>query len=205
MVSLTDLYASSFGTQTNQKKSSASDVASSSSGSYGSKKITGKMASMEEDWDKELEEGEAVVVAHEVDRYLLDPIEKPPNGTEFNILVWWRINGSKYPNMQVVAKDVLAIQVSRVASESCFSTGKRVIDPHRSSLTPRSVEALICLQNWLRSDSITSLEYEPTPEEMEWFEAVEKEQEVEDREQSEKLDNLAKASKAAKTAKTSKK
>ncbi|KAK9940876.1 hypothetical protein M0R45_017516 [Rubus argutus] len=160
--------------RTNQKKSSASDVASSSSDSYGSKKITGKMASMEEDWDKELEEGEAVVVAHEVDRYLLNPIEKPPNGTEFNILVWWRINGSKCPNMQVVAKDVLAIQVSRVASESCFSTGKRVIDPHRSSLTPRSVEALICLQNWLRSDSITSLEYEPTPEEMEWFEAVEK-------------------------------
>ncbi|KAK9929235.1 hypothetical protein M0R45_026341 [Rubus argutus] len=126
VVSLTNLYASSFGTQTNQKKSSASDVASSSSDNYGSKKITRKMASMEEDWDKELEEGEAVVVAHEVDRYLLDPIEKPPNGTEFNILVWWRINGSKYPNMQAAARDVLAIQVSTVASESCFSTGKRV-------------------------------------------------------------------------------
>ena len=76
--------------------------------------------------------------------------------------------------MLIIAKDVLAIQVSTVASESCFSTGKRVIDPHRSSLTPRSVDALICLQNWLRSDSITSLEYEPTAEEMEWFEAVEK-------------------------------
>ena len=123
---------------------------------------------MLEDWEKDLEDGNAVVVAHEVDRYLLDPIEKASG--DFNILTWWRLMGTKYPNLQGVAKDVLSIQVSTVASESSFSTGKRVIDPHRSSLSPRSVEALICLQNWLRSDAITSLAYTPTPEEMEWFE-----------------------------------
>ena len=76
--------------------------------------------------------------------------------------------------MQAVARDVLAIQVSTVASESSFSTGKRVIDPHRSSLTPRTVEALICLQNWLKSDAIMGLQYIPSIEEMGWFEDVEK-------------------------------
>lgn len=127
-------------------------------------------ALMLEDWEND--NGNAIVVSHEVDRYILDPLEKLT--TEFDILAWWRLNGPKYPNLQLVAKDVLAIQVSSVASESSFSTGKRVIDPHRSSLTPRSIEALICLQNWLKSDSILNLPYAPTPEEIEFFEATEK-------------------------------
>ncbi|CAN1337980.1 Putative AC transposase [Linum perenne] len=40
-----------------------------------------------------------------------------------------------------------------VSSESTFSTGGRVLDAFRSSLTPRIVEALICTQDWLRADS----------------------------------------------------
>ncbi|KAL6125233.1 hypothetical protein ACLB2K_073292 [Fragaria x ananassa] len=114
------------------------------------------------------------IVSHEVDRYLLDPIEDPPEGEDWKLLDWWKLNGSKYPNLQLVAKDVLAIQVSTVASESCFSTSKRVIDPFRSSLSPRTVEALICFQNWLRSESIQNLEYLPTIEDILFYEKAEK-------------------------------
>ncbi|GJX35783.1 monodehydroascorbate reductase [Tanacetum coccineum] len=38
-----------------------------------------------------------------------------------------------------------------VASESAFSTGGRVIDKFRSCLTPKTAEALLCTQDWLRS------------------------------------------------------
>ncbi|GER35061.1 BED zinc finger [Striga asiatica] len=187
IVTLTDLYASMNGVPNSSTKKAYGDETGSGS-SCSSNKLTGKKAKMMEDWKKDLEDVGAVVVAHEVDRYLLDPIEKPGPGVDFDILSWWRLMEGKYPNLQALAKDVLAIQVSTVASESSFSTGKRVIDPHRSSLTPRSVEALICLQSWLKSDAITTLAYTPTPDEIEWLEKTEQELDQEEREHREKLD-----------------
>jgi hypothetical protein len=45
-----------------------------------------------------------------------------------------------------MARDILAIPVSTVASESAFSTGGRVIETFRSSLKEEMTEALICAQ-----------------------------------------------------------
>ena len=44
----------------------------------------------------------------------------------------------------MIARDVLAIHVLMVASESTFGTRGWVLDTFRTSLTPRIVEALIC-------------------------------------------------------------
>lgn len=48
----------------------------------------------------------------------------------------------------------MAVPFSTVAFELAFSTGGCVLDPFRSSPTPKMVEALICGQNWLRSSPI---------------------------------------------------
>ncbi|KAH9762982.1 BED-type domain-containing protein [Citrus sinensis] len=89
-------------------------------------------------------------VIYEVERYLKDPIEDPSN-LKLNVLLWWRVNGSRYPILEKIARDVLAVPISIVASESAFSTGRRIIDEYRSSLTPAMVEALIYTENWLQS------------------------------------------------------
>jgi hypothetical protein len=48
----------------------------------------------------------------------------------------------------------MAIPVTTVASESVFSTGGRVISPHRSRLAPKTVEGLMCMQAWSRADML---------------------------------------------------
>ena len=55
-----------------------------------------------------------------LDRYLLEPSEDP-DVEYFDILMWWKMNSSRYQVISQIARDVLAIPVSTVASESTFS------------------------------------------------------------------------------------
>ncbi|KAM3374597.1 hypothetical protein P3S68_013311 [Capsicum galapagoense] len=87
----------------------------------------------------------------ELGKYLAKEIESDLD--QFDILGWWKVNEPRFPILAEMARDVLAIPISSVASECAFSTGGRVIDPFRSSLTPKLVQSLICLQDWLRSES----------------------------------------------------
>ncbi|KAF1866272.1 hypothetical protein Lal_00024276 [Lupinus albus] len=76
----------------------------------------------------------------------------PDQGGDFDILAWWKVNEIKYPTLQRNARDLLAIPISTVTSEYSFSTECRILTPHRSRLRPNTVEALMCLQDWLRGD-----------------------------------------------------
>jgi hypothetical protein len=60
------------------------------------------------------------------------------------------VNSSRFPVLARLARDVLPILVSTVASESVFSTSGRILDDFRTSLTPFMVEALVYTQDWLR-------------------------------------------------------
>ncbi|KAL4313239.1 hypothetical protein GQ457_01G027380 [Hibiscus cannabinus] len=84
----------------------------------------------------------------ELEKYLSEEVE--PNDLNFDILEWWSGSQMRYPVLALMARDVLAIPISTVASESAFSTEGRVLDSFRTSLTPRIAEALICSQDWLR-------------------------------------------------------
>nr|KAJ0187061.1 hypothetical protein LSAT_V11C900492060 [Lactuca sativa] len=69
---------------------------------------------------------------------------------DFDILVWWKNNASRYPILSRMAKDLLGIQISTVASESAFSTSGRIIDSYRANLSAPIIEALVCTQDWVR-------------------------------------------------------
>ncbi|TYK01651.1 zinc finger BED domain-containing protein RICESLEEPER 2-like isoform X3 [Cucumis melo var. makuwa] len=56
-----------------------------------------------------------------------------------------------------VARDIYSIPISTVPSEFAFSTGGRVLDSFRSSLTPQTAEELICAQNWIQSKPLDDM------------------------------------------------
>ncbi|KAG7532681.1 Zinc finger BED-type [Arabidopsis thaliana x Arabidopsis arenosa] len=90
----------------------------------------------------------------ELDTYLRDKVENPQvmMGLEFDVLSWWKVNSGKYPILSEMARDLFAMQVSSVASESAFSTSGRVINSYRSCLTSYMVEVLMCSEQWLKQD-----------------------------------------------------
>ena len=126
---------------------------------------------MEEEIDDyfiELEKEKQLAAKGELERYLDEFSEKFT--LEFDILAWWKVNSVRFRTLSKVAKDVLAIQSSTVASESAFSTGGRTLDRFRSSLTPITAEVLICCQDWLRNSN-KPIQIEEILEELESFES----------------------------------
>ncbi|KAK9286449.1 hypothetical protein L1049_014846 [Liquidambar formosana] len=104
-------------------------------------------------WAKHIEEKDGCGSKSEVDKYLAESKEEEVE--KFDILAWWKRNSFRYPTLSKLARDLLALLVSTVASESAFSTGGRIIDPFRSNLSPNMVEALIYTQNSIRASSTT--------------------------------------------------
>ncbi|KAA1063715.1 hypothetical protein PGTUg99_050177 [Puccinia graminis f. sp. tritici] len=87
----------------------------------------------------------------ELDLYLQEPtvdIDSP----SFDLLIWWKVNSLQFPTLARMAKIILMIPMTSIASESAFSTGGRVLSDSRSRLKPETLEALVCGQDWIFHD-----------------------------------------------------
>ena len=54
--------------------------------------------------------------------------------------------------LSIIARDVLTVHVSIVASEAAFSAGGRVVKKKRCNLSPESIEAVVYLKDWNLAD-----------------------------------------------------
>jgi len=95
----------------------------------------------------------------------------------FDILSWWKGMEPSFPILAAMARDLLSVQASTVASESAFSFSGRVLSIRRTRLTSAAVEMCICLKDHLdavdRIQDKTSLEDQVTIEEQIHDEEVE--------------------------------
>ena len=89
----------------------------------------------------------------EVDAYLEDGVVFHDSEVDppFDTLRWWRENNNKYKVLSIMTCDILSIPITTVASESAFSAGGRIIDPHRASLGTDTVQFLTCGADWIRA------------------------------------------------------
>ncbi|XP_075077365.1 zinc finger BED domain-containing protein RICESLEEPER 2-like [Nicotiana tabacum] len=102
---------------------------------------------------RQKEDSGSVGAKSELERYISEgPEPLSDDSDDFKILDWWKINAPRFPILSELARDVLAIPISSVASECAFSNGGRILDSFRSSLTPRLVQSLVCVQDWFRCE-----------------------------------------------------
>ncbi|KAL4290103.1 hypothetical protein GQ457_14G015540 [Hibiscus cannabinus] len=147
LTSLFEFYASSQPPASQMKSSS---MESSGHGDGGIRKLKG--TNLRKDVVNEVELFDTSETT-ELDKYLGDKCVRETD--DFDILSWWSMQTMNYPILMRIARDILTIPGCTVASESAFSTGGRVLDSFRTSLTPRLVEALICTQDWIRASHNT--------------------------------------------------
>ncbi|KAL5715186.1 hypothetical protein ACHQM5_017046 [Ranunculus cassubicifolius] len=83
----------------------------------------------------------------QLEMYLEEPRRKIHE--PLDVLDYWKSNQFRYPELARMARDILSIPISTVASEAAFSVGGRVIDQFRSALLPENVESLVCSNDWL--------------------------------------------------------
>jgi hypothetical protein len=99
---------------------------------------TNPYAFMDSQYDLYLEAEQSMGCNNELDKYLVENCEGKKD-VNFDVLLWWKTNSSRYQVLSKMARDVLAIPVSTVASESAFSTRGCILDPFQSSLSPDMV------------------------------------------------------------------
>ncbi|XP_065893497.1 uncharacterized protein [Dysidea avara] len=60
-------------------------------------------------------------------------------------ICWWKVNGSRFPHLENLARKYLAIPVTSTPSERVFSVAGIVVDKRRAALTPEMIDALVFL------------------------------------------------------------
>uniref|UniRef100_A0A803MQT2 Transposase n=1 Tax=Chenopodium quinoa TaxID=63459 RepID=A0A803MQT2_CHEQI len=93
-------------------------------------------------------------VMNKLDRFIHECIGLEEE--ELDALTWWGIDGHRYPVLKCIARDILVVPLSTVASESAFSTGGRTLDPFRSSLTPKDGSSPYLFTRLVKSKGIAN-------------------------------------------------
>ena len=135
-------------TQFRRRVSDRSVALAASCSSANTRGSRGDGSDMFDDYESYIQSQRTNVERSRLDLYLEETPRKLND--ELNILEFWSKSSMRYTELASMARDILAVPISSVASEQAFSMSRKVITPNRASLKPKTIEALMCLQDWYR-------------------------------------------------------
>ena len=81
--------------------------------------------------------------------YLEEPRLYKKQNSKLEVLSWWKEHYNQFPDLSLMARDLMSIPITTVAFESSFSTGKKILTLYRSRHLLENVEATLCTKIWL--------------------------------------------------------
>ena len=81
--------------------------------------------------------------------YLEEPRLDKKQNSKLEVLSWWKEHYNQFPELSLMAQDLMSIPITIVASESVLALGKKILTPYQSRLLPENVEATLCTKSWL--------------------------------------------------------
>ena len=81
--------------------------------------------------------------------YLEEPRLHKKQNSKLEVLSWWKEHYNWFPELSLMARDLMSIPITIVASKSSFSTRKKILTPYRSCLLPENVEVTLYTKSWL--------------------------------------------------------
>ncbi|CAJ2676966.1 unnamed protein product [Trifolium pratense] len=68
---------------------------------------------------------------------------------DMDVLQWWKSNNSRFPDLSILACDLLSVPITTVASDFEFCMGSRVFNKYKDRMLPMNVETRMCTRSWL--------------------------------------------------------
>ena len=96
-------------------------------------------------------------LSSELEFYLRNDLQSTLDETQIenlDVLGWWKSVKNQYPVISSIARDLLVVSMSTVASELAFSACRRILDEKRSKRTGETVEMLLGFKDWLDAEAI---------------------------------------------------
>ena len=74
------------------------------------------------------------------------------DSTSFDILNFWKVNALGFPTLAVLANTILMVPMTSISSELAFLMSGRILSNYQSQLKQDSLKALVCGQDWIRTN-----------------------------------------------------
>ncbi|PIA61750.1 hypothetical protein AQUCO_00200025v1 [Aquilegia coerulea] len=87
----------------------------------------------------------------ELERYLAQSSVDLDINKPLDVLDWWKAQEGNYPLLSAMARDLLTVPVSSVPLELAFDSSERLINQCRSYISPKLLEASVCLRDWYKA------------------------------------------------------
>jgi hAT family C-terminal dimerisation region len=94
---------------------------------------------LEEDDDSQMQ-----IIIRELVSYCLGSMESD----NIDILVYWKRNETAYLTLVMMARDIFAVPVSTVPSESCFNSANMKLTDKHDRLSAKTFERPVNLNDW---------------------------------------------------------